>query len=145
MDQFRALIRRSRHQFLPKKKIVPIAVFLTDYAMLCELHAQLRFIFIIWASHGFPLKFLKVDKCIFAQLLGIKNVDGSLFYQQGNFPSHGFIEIGYSEALRTVAEADLEGVDYERVRLLVHHSRIFVRDATEEDLTRCNWVHDRLR
>jgi hypothetical protein len=88
---------------------------------------------------------LKVDKRIFAQLLGIKSVDGSLFHQQGNFPSHGFVEIGQGEAAQSVSEADLEGVDYERVRLLVHQPHIFVRDATEDDLARCNWVHARRR
>lgn len=88
---------------------------------------------------------LKVDKRIFAQLLGIKSVDGSLFHQQGNFPSHGFVEIGHGEASRHLPEGDLEGVDYERVRLLVHKSRVFIRDATEEDLARCAWVHARKR
>jgi hypothetical protein len=41
---------------------------------------------------------IKVDKMKFARLLGIKSIEGSLFHQQGNFPSHGFIEIGASEA-----------------------------------------------
>jgi hypothetical protein len=88
---------------------------------------------------------LKVDKRIFAQLLGIKSVDGSLFHQQGNFPSHGFVEIGQPEALQFVGEAELEGVDFEVIRLLVHQQRIFTRDASEDAITNCTWVHAKNR
>jgi hypothetical protein len=31
---------------------------------------------------------------IFAKLLDVKIIDGSLFHHQGNFSSHGFIENG---------------------------------------------------
>jgi hypothetical protein len=88
---------------------------------------------------------LKVDKRVFAQLLGIKTVDGSLFHQQGNFPSHGFAELTPGEAERLVEKGELEGVDFDIIRLLVHHSRVFVRDASCEAIENCKWsrVKDR--
>ena len=88
---------------------------------------------------------LKVDKWVFARLLGIKTIDGSLFHQQGNFPSHGFVELSQVEARRLVAEEDLADVDYENVRLLVHQPGIFTRDCTEQDIERCKWVGARRR
>jgi hypothetical protein len=88
---------------------------------------------------------LKVDKRIFAQLLGIKSVDGSLFHQQGNFPSHGFVEIGQPEALQFVSNAELDGVDFEAIRLLVHQQKVFTRDASEDAITNCTWVHAKKR
>lgn len=88
---------------------------------------------------------LKVDKRVFARLLGIKTIDGSLFHQQGNFPSHGFIELNEADARRLVPPDDMEGVDFENVRLLVHQPGIFTRDCTEEDIERCKWVGARKR
>jgi hypothetical protein len=71
-------------------------------------------------------------------LLGIRTIDGLLFHQQGNFPSHGFVEIGQAEARQILSAEDLERVDYERMRLLVHQERVFVRDATETDMATCS-------
>lgn len=88
---------------------------------------------------------LKIDKRVFARLLGIKTIDGSLFHQQGNFPSHGFVELNEKEAMAEVSPEDLKGVDYETVRLLVHQPRIFTRDCTEEDIERCKWISTRKR
>jgi hypothetical protein len=88
---------------------------------------------------------LKIDKKIFARLLGIKTIDGSLFHQQGNFPSHGFVELNERAAHEAVSEADLEGVDYENVRLLTHQPGIFIRGCTEEAIDRCKWISSRKR
>ena len=88
---------------------------------------------------------MKIDKRIFARLLGIKTIDGSLFHQQGNFPSHGFVELNEKEAAAEVSPEHLEGVDYETVRLLVHNPGIFTRDCTEEDIERCKWISTRKR
>jgi hypothetical protein len=88
---------------------------------------------------------LKIDKKIFARLLGIKTIDGSLFHQQGNFPSHGFVELNEAAAREAVSEADLEGVDYENVRLFTHRPGIFIRGCTEEAIDRCKWISSRKR
>jgi hypothetical protein len=88
---------------------------------------------------------LRVDKRIFAQLLGIKTVDGSLFHRQGNFPSHGFVELTSAEAAELLNPADLMGVDFDVIRLLVHEERVFVRDATLEAIENCRWTAARQR
>jgi hypothetical protein len=88
---------------------------------------------------------LKVDKKVFARLLGIKTIDGSLFHQQGNFPSHGFIELSERAARESLADTDLEGVDYENVRLLTHQPGIFIRGCTEEGIEHCKWINSRKR
>jgi hypothetical protein len=83
---------------------------------------------------------LKVNKSIFAQLLGIKTVDGSLFHRQGNFPSHGFLELTLSEAAALVSPEYLQEIDFSITRLLFHEQRVFVRDATIEAIENCKWV-----
>jgi hypothetical protein len=92
-----------------------------------------RFVGVTWIS---PIV-LRVDKRIFAQLLGIKTVDGSLFHQQGNFPTHGFVELSIAEARGLLKAADVEGVDFDAIRLLVHGPRKFVREAREEAIENC--------
>jgi hypothetical protein len=84
---------------------------------------------------------LRVDKRAFARLLGIRSIDGSLFHQQGNFPSHGFIEIGAGD-VRDMCPADLDmsGVDFENVRLLFHPEQAFRRGCTEADIDICRWM-----
>jgi hypothetical protein len=63
---------------------------------------------------------LKVDKRAFARLFGIRIINGSLFHQHGNFPSHGFVQVSEKMARETFSEADLAGVDDDDVRLLTH-------------------------
>ncbi|OHT12718.1 hypothetical protein TRFO_17332 [Tritrichomonas foetus] len=87
---------------------------------------------------------LRVDKRAFARLLGIKSIDGSLFHQQGNFPSHGFFEIGAGDVNRYCPPGlDLTGVDFENVRLLVHTENLFKRGCTEADIEHCRWASAR--
>jgi hypothetical protein len=88
---------------------------------------------------------IKVDKRVFARLLGINVIDGSLFHQQGNFPSHGFVQISERVARGTLSEADLEGVDDDNVRLLTHQSGIFTRGCREDAIERCKWINTRKR
>jgi hypothetical protein len=45
-----------------------------------------------------------VQKVIFAQLLGVRTIDGSFFHQEGNFPSHGFVELAFPEAQEIARE-----------------------------------------
>jgi hypothetical protein len=100
-----------------------------------------EFLGVEWISENV----LKINKQIFARLLAIQTVDGSLFHRQGNFPSHGFVELSEAEARMRVKPSDLEGVDYEVVRLLTHQPGIFTRDCTEDDIARCKWVSPRNR
>ncbi|EAX95303.1 hypothetical protein TVAG_270940 [Trichomonas vaginalis G3] len=86
---------------------------------------------------------LHVDKIKFAHLLGIKSIDGSLFHQQGNFPSHGFIEMNTKDVDKLKSEYDVSDVDYENIRLLTHVDKIFVRNCTERDLESCKWINSR--
>ncbi|EAY19247.1 hypothetical protein TVAG_214720 [Trichomonas vaginalis G3] len=86
---------------------------------------------------------LKVNKNRFARLLGIHSIDGSLFHQQGNFSTHGFIEVGGEEAKRLIGEAEFNAMNVEVVRLLMHQNGIFNRDTTEEELENCKWVNYR--
>ena len=88
---------------------------------------------------------LKVDKKVFARLLGIKTIDGSLFHQQGNFPSHGFIELDPTEASKIFTTDMLLGVDYENIRLLIHQPGIFIKGCTENALDACKWISTRRR
>ena len=88
---------------------------------------------------------LKVDKKQFARLLGIKTIDGSFFHQQGNFPSHGFVELDPATAQEQLDPKDIQGVDYDNVRLLTHAEGIFRRGCTEEVLESCKWVSTKKR
>ena len=74
---------------------------------------------------------IEVTKGSFARLLGIKTIDGSLFHQQGNFPTNGFIELDYEKASQLCKGYDLSKVDYDDVRLLVHAPGKFVRNVPE--------------
>jgi hypothetical protein len=94
-----------------------------------------------WVSE----RILKVDKMAFARLLGIKTIDGSLFHQQGNFPSHGFVELTKEEVSDMVPQGVLETVDYDAVRLLTHQPGVFTRHSTELAIDTCKWVSARRR
>jgi hypothetical protein len=83
------------------------------------------FIGLEWVSD----RILKVNKRVFGRLLGIRAIDGAFFHQQGNFPSHGFREIGPGEADGNVNAEDLDGVDFDEVRLLTHVSGILRRSS----------------
>jgi hypothetical protein len=90
-------------------------------------------------------KVIRIDKRAFARLLAIKTVDGSLFHQQGNFPTHGFVELSQRTGVDLVSAEILGGVDFDNVRLLVHENGLFTRDCTEEDIERCRWVGSRTK
>ena len=84
-------------------------------------------------------KVLKVNKRQFARLLGIHSIDGSLFHHQGNFSTHGFVEVSEEEATQ-IEGKDIGQIDFSRIRLLIHQAGVFVRDVTEEQLNQCKWV-----
>jgi hypothetical protein len=82
----------------------------------------------------------KVDKLIFGRLLGIVCIDGGLFHQQGNFPSHGFGEVPGPDIQRLRLSFDLSDVDQDRVRLLYHKGNGFAKSSNEDAVSRCRWV-----
>jgi hypothetical protein len=83
---------------------------------------------------------MKVNKLIFARLLGIRVIDGSLFHQQGNFPSHGFVELGINNARDYVGAEKMADVDFEAVRLFMHKEGTFVRGAAGSVIESCKWI-----
>jgi hypothetical protein len=86
---------------------------------------------------------LMVDKDKFARLLGIKSIEGSLFRKQGNFPSHGFVELCAEEASGMVPDEALSYVDFDSVRLLRHAVGTFVRGCGPEVDETCRWINTR--
>ena len=79
-------------------------------------------------------KTIKVNRERFARLLGIKSIEGSLFNKQGNFPSHGFVELD-----PIIVKDRFPGFDFLSERLLVHEAGLFVRGCTESEITSCKW------
>ena len=77
-----------------------------------------------------------VDKYVFGRLLGISACDGGLFHRQGNFPSHGFIELHPNDIN---GDFDPNIADYDRVRLLRHSSRKFTKTCGDEFVSTCKW------
>jgi hypothetical protein len=81
-----------------------------------------------------------VNKFVFACLLGVRTVDGSFFHQQGNFPSHGFVELSFQEASEIAEERGLGPVDSTNMRFLKHGSGGLTRKSTEFDLAQLKWI-----
>jgi hypothetical protein len=81
-----------------------------------------------------------VEKVAFARLLGVRTIDGSFFHQQGNFPSHGFVELSFQEGRALSAENGLGEVDSTNMRFLRHASNGFTRSDTDLDLTVMRWI-----
>jgi hypothetical protein len=77
---------------------------------------------------------VRVNKGQFARLLGIKAVEGSLFHQQGNFSTHGFVELNREQVQMYCPNIDLDTVDFDNVRLLVHQPGVFVSNCGEQQL-----------
>jgi hypothetical protein len=83
---------------------------------------------------------LFVEKLIFAKLLGIRTIDGSFFHQQGNFPSHGFLELSFQEAQEIAFETGLGEVDSTNMRFLKHATGALTRKTTELDIHQLKWI-----
>jgi hypothetical protein len=96
-----------------------------------------EFVGVEWVSD----RVIKIDKKKFARLLGIRAIDGSLFHQQGNFPSHGFREVGPLEAKEILSADELANVDYDAVRLLVHAPGDFMRSSPPQVFEKCRWIN----
>jgi hypothetical protein len=91
---------------------------------------------VAWATDSI----LRVDKIVFANLLGLHSIDGSIFHQQGNYPTHGFFEIGSAErAQHCPSDMDMTGVDFDNVRLLIHRKKLFKTGCTRQEIEGCKW------
>jgi hypothetical protein len=95
-----------------------------------------HFVGVKWISD----QVFKVDKLIFGRLLGITAIDGSLFHRQGNFPSHGFIEVASGDVDSMEKSCDLTDVDQDRVRLLFNTTKSFYRNCDENCLRGCKFL-----
>jgi hypothetical protein len=88
-------------------------------------------------------KVLKINKRKFGRLFGLRAIEGSFFHQQGCFPVHGFRELGPAEAGEVVSQQDLEDVEFDEVRLLVHCAEAFVRGSSAEPYLLPRWKYGR--
>jgi hypothetical protein len=77
----------------------------------------------------------RVDKGSFARLLHIKVVDGALFHRQGNFPSHGFVEVARSDVPVEV----LRDGHPDKVKFLTHGEGLFTKDTEGDAIDECRW------
>jgi hypothetical protein len=96
-----------------------------------------KYVGVTWINHTV----MTVHKGIFAQLLGIKNSEAALFHLQGNFPSHGFVEVNRQQALELLPLDVFTGIESDDMRLLQHANGIFVKDATEASIRGVIWIH----
>lgn len=74
---------------------------------------------------------IKVSKGQFARLLGIKAVDGSLFHQQGNFPTHGFVELNRDQVQLLCPMLDISTIDFDEIRMVIHQLGLFTSNSNE--------------
>ncbi|OHT01484.1 hypothetical protein TRFO_31668 [Tritrichomonas foetus] len=81
----------------------------------------------------------RVDRVAFARLLGVKSIEGGLFHQQGNFPSHGFVELSYQESEKISMEHGLGHADLSQVRFLKSYQGNFTKFSNEEDIAEFKW------
>ena len=81
----------------------------------------------------------RVHRNNFARLIGVKTVEGGLFHQQGNFPSHGFIELPFEESDALSREYGFGPCSLSVVRFVQHANGIFTRFSTEASLEQCKW------
>jgi hypothetical protein len=81
-----------------------------------------------------------VDKFILGRLLGINAIDGGLFHSQGNFPSHGFVELVGQELEQVKTRFCLAEVDQDRMRLLYHKPNMFSKNTNEDSVSHCKWI-----
>ena len=79
-------------------------------------------------------KMILINRNAFARLLGIKAIEGSLFHQQGNFPSHGFEEVDPS-----IIKERFKNFDFSQNRIIIHTAGVFVYGCSEADISSCKW------
>lgn len=88
-----------------------------------------------WATNDI----FRVDRAAFARLLGVRSIEGSLFHQQGNFPSHGFEELDYPESEKLSIDHGFGHVDLSTHRFLRSCNGNFNRYSDEKDINDLKW------
>ncbi|KAH0788351.1 hypothetical protein GPJ56_007825 [Histomonas meleagridis] len=83
---------------------------------------------------------IRVHREAFARLLGVKTIEGSLFHQQGNFPSHGFTELSFRDSDNLSRALNWGPADLSVVRFVTHSTGKFTKNSTEKDLKLCKWT-----
>ena len=121
--------RNSMHCKFPFK--LYNALLLTD-----KIPSFYRFVGIRWVTDAVFV----VDKNIFAKLLGVRTIDGSLFHQQGNFPSHGFVELSFQEASQIAEDNGMGVVDSSSMRFLKHAAGRFTHNCPEFNIDNIKWM-----
>jgi hypothetical protein len=81
----------------------------------------------------------RVHRTNFARLIGVKTVEGGLFHQQGNFPSHGFVELPFAESDNISRAHGFGPCDLSVVRFMKHATGGFERNSSEASLENCKW------
>jgi hypothetical protein len=122
--------RNSKHWNFPSK--LYNALLITE-----ECPPLYRYLGIRWVTD----EVIVVEKFIFARLLGVRSIDGSLFHQQGNFPSHGFMELSFQEAQAVAAANGFGSVDSHSMRFLRHMRGTFRRNCSENVIRQLEWIH----
>lgn len=83
---------------------------------------------------------IKVYIPVLARFLNLRNPEESLFGQQGQFTLHGFEILTKSKVSSFCTEEDLEDVDFQNVRIIIHQGGLFRRQVKEEELLSYKWV-----
>lgn len=84
---------------------------------------------------------IRVHRNNFARLIGVKTVEGGLFHQQGNFPSHGFVELSFEESDAISRACGFGPCDLSVVRFVRHSCGLFTRYSQEITLEQCKWTN----
>jgi hypothetical protein len=82
---------------------------------------------------------IMVDGPVFARLLNVKAVEAGLFHQQGNFPSHGFVELPFEDCQGMANDAGFRQFDKSKIRFFRHSSGEFRRGLEHFDLEKLKW------
>jgi hypothetical protein len=78
---------------------------------------------------------------VFARLLAVKVIEGALFHRQGNFPSHGFVEVmGEDSEVPAVFPGEF---NHDNVRFFIHGEELFTRESTDTEIENCKWFNNR--
>jgi hypothetical protein len=81
-----------------------------------------------------------VEKYLFAKLLGVRSIDGSLFHRQENFPSHGFAEMSFQDAQEIARANGVNEINSQTMRFLRHKSGAFTRHSNEDVIHELEWI-----
>lgn len=82
---------------------------------------------------------LLVNGPLFGTILGMDDYEEMLFGSYGQLAIHGFVQQSEADVLSCVDASQLEGVDFNTVRIFVHNNGIFTRSSTEQDIISARW------